>query len=79
MNEPAYVEWLAVEVVAKDYGVEVEWILRVEALGVLRQVDRRAGVVRIASSELDRLAAAVRWHLRLGMELELVAALLAER
>jgi len=71
------VEWLSVEVVARDYGVHVEWILRVEALGVLRHVERQSGGLRIATSDLDRLAAIVRWHLRLGLDLESAALLLA--
>jgi hypothetical protein len=77
MNAPRPIEWLTLEVVARDYGVAVEWILRVEAVGVLR-VERTAGTVRIAASELDRLAAAMRWHLHFGMDLEVVAALLVE-
>ena len=72
--EPA--EWLSIEVVAMTYSVDVDWILRVEALGALRHSERKAGAVRIAASDLDRIAAVVRWHLRLGLELETAVALL---
>lgn len=69
--------WLTLEVVARTYGVEVEWILRVQSLGALRQTEQQAGGLRIAASELDRLARLVRW-VRLGLDLDLAVALLAD-
>ncbi|MEZ5963536.1 MAG: hypothetical protein R3F56_06790 [Planctomycetota bacterium] len=70
-------QWLSIEVVARTYGVEVEWILRVQSLGVLRRAEADAGRLRIAVSELDRLAQLIRWY-RLGVDLELAVALLAD-
>ncbi|HLU38408.1 MAG TPA: hypothetical protein VK081_03430 [Planctomycetota bacterium] len=74
----AEVRWIAFEAVARIYRVDVEWLLRAEDLGVLPNVERRAGTALLPADDLDRVAAAVRWHLHFGVDLDVIAALLSE-
>src|SRR5690606_22246564 len=74
----AEVRWIAFEAVARIYRVDVEWLLRAEDLGVLPNVERRAGTALLPADDLDRVAAAVRWHRHFGVDLDVIAALLSE-
>jgi hypothetical protein len=73
MNEP---RWISVEAVARCYDVELDWLLLVVDSGALRGVQQRDNQLRIAENELDRIAAAVRWHRHLALEMEVVTAML---
>lgn len=66
--------WIAITVVAQIYGVETDWLVRIEEMGLVR-VERRQAVALLASADLDRIAAAVRWNRHLGIDLETVAAM----
>ena len=70
--------WIAIEVVARCYDVEIDWLLLVVDSGVLLGVQLRDNQLRIAEGELDRIAAAVRWHRHLALEMETVTAMLLQ-
>ena len=60
---------------AACYRVELRWVEEVYASGLLGPGERAGAEVALTDAELDRLAAIVRWHRHLGLELDVVAAL----
>lgn len=69
-------EWIAIEIVAQCYGVDIAWLMRVAELGVLHRVEHHGDRLQIAAAEMDRIAAVVRWHRHLDVDLETVAVML---
>jgi len=70
--------YLSLERVADCYQVELTWIEEIRARGLLGEVLVVEGSPALAAEDLDRLAAILRWHRHHGLDLELVAALLAD-
>ena len=64
------------EAAAECYRVEVAWIERVVAAGVLGPGERTGERVALVATDLDRLARILRWHRHHGLDLETVLALL---
>jgi len=70
--------FVTLESAAECYHVEASWIERVYSHGLLGPGERIGGSIAVPASELDRLAAVLRWHLHYGLDLEAVAALLGD-
>jgi hypothetical protein len=68
--------YVTVESAAECYRVDVRWIEEVRRHGVLGPAELVGGAQGIPVSALDRLAAVLRWHRHLGLDLETAAALL---
>lgn len=78
MNSDRAPEWIAIDIVAQSYGVDIEWLLQAADLGVLHGIEQRGDRLHIAATEMDRIAAAVRWHRHLEVDLETIAILLVQ-
>jgi hypothetical protein len=63
--------------VAECYRIEPERVEEFHAAGLIGGGERVEGALAVPAAELDRLAAVLRWHRHLGLELEAIAALLA--
>ena len=70
--------FVTVESAAACYRVEARWIEEIHGRGWLGPAERVEGGLALPVRQLDRLAALVRWHRHLGLELEAAAALLAD-
>lgn len=70
--------FVTLESAAECYQVEPRWIEEVYRHGFLGRGERVGGALAVPAAELDRLAAILRWHRHLGVELEAVVALLAD-
>ena len=70
--------FVTLETAAECYHVEERWIEQVCRHGALGPARRVGGSLAMPVSELDRLAAILRWNRHHGLELEAVVALLAE-
>lgn len=70
--------FVTVEVAAECYHVEVRWLEDVCARGYLCRLERIGGALALPVSELDRLAALLRWHRHHGLDLDTVVALFAD-
>lgn len=68
--------FVTLESAAECYRVELRWVEEVYASGGLGLGERVGGSTAIAASELDRLAAVLRWHRHYGLDLETALALL---
>jgi hypothetical protein len=68
--------YVTLEAAADCYRVEARWLERLHEEGLLARAERVEGALALPASELDRLAAILRWHRHLGVELEVVRALL---
>jgi hypothetical protein len=62
---------------AACYRVEARWIEEVSRRGLVAAPEHVGEALALPVRELDRLAALLRWHRHLGLELEAAAALLA--
>jgi hypothetical protein len=70
--------FVTLETAAECYHVEARWIEEVHRHGLLGRAERVTGSLAFPAAELDRLAAILRWHRHLGLDLDTVTALLAE-
>lgn len=71
--------FVQVEVVARSYGCDVTWLVRVHARGLLPATPvPGTEPLTIAVEDLDRVAKLIRWHLQLGVDLDLLEALLRQ-
>jgi GAF domain-containing protein len=68
--------FVTLETAAECYGVELCWIERVYAEGLLGPGERVGPSLAFPAAELDRLAAVLRWQ-HLGLDLDTVSALLS--
>ncbi len=68
--------FVTLEAVAECYRVEVRWVEEVYAEGLLGPGERVGRSIAVPAAELDHLAALLRWHRHLGLDLDAVAALL---
>lgn len=69
--------YLSLEVVAEVYEVQVTWLREVVDAGVLGDERARSGPPRIAAALLDRVAAVVRLHRTIGLDVDAIALWLA--
>lgn len=65
--------WIRLEVVAEIYEVRVLWIREVYEYGLLGPGIEEGSTVKIAATQLDRVAQVVRLHGTLGLGLESMA------
>jgi hypothetical protein len=70
--------FVTLETAAECYHVEARWLEEVHSRGLLARAERVTGSLAFPAAELDRLAAILRWHRHLGLDLDTVTALLAE-
>jgi hypothetical protein len=70
--------FVTLESAAECYRVETRWIEEVYAEGLLGHGERVGGSIAVRAAELDRLAAILRWHRHLGLELDAVRALFVD-
>lgn len=68
--------FVTLESAAACYQVELRWVEEVYDLGLLGPGERVGSALAVRASELDHLAAALRWHRHHGLALESVLALL---
>lgn len=78
-RRPRYLEvhgeaFVTIEAAAECYRVEARWIEQVWAEGLLAG-ERVEGALALPATELDRLAAILRWHRHHGLDLDAVRAL----
>lgn len=70
--------FVTLESAAECYRVEARWIEEIHRRGLLGPAERVGEVLALPARQLDRLAAILRWHRHLGLELEAAAAFLAD-
>jgi hypothetical protein len=70
--------FVTLETAAECYQVETRWIEEVYSHGLLGRGERVGSSLAVPVSELDRLAAVLRWHRHHGLDLDAVLALLAD-
>jgi hypothetical protein len=70
--------FVTLEAAAECYRVEARWLEEVHRHGLLARAERVTGSLAFPAAELDRLAAILRWHRHLGLDLDTVVALLAD-
>jgi hypothetical protein len=78
---PLYVEvrgecFVTLASAAECFRVEVRWIEEVTRRGLFGRSERVGDELAFPARDLDRLAALLRWHRHLGLELETALALL---
>lgn len=81
-SEQIYIEgdlYLSLETVAEIYHVEVLWLREVYDFGLLGSGVDSGRVIHIQAVQLDRVAAIVRWHVGLGLDVEAISLALADR
>ena len=71
--------YLNLETVAEIYHVEVLWLREVYDFGLLESSVDSGTVIHIQATQLDRVAAIVRWHVGLGLDIEAISLALAHR
>jgi len=82
MSDRVYIEgnlYLSLETVAEIYHVEVLWLREVYDFGLLESCVEAGTVIHIQATQLDRVAAIVRWHVGLGLDVEAISLALAHR
>jgi len=67
--------FVTLEGAAECYRVEARWLEEVYAEGLLGRGERVAGSIAVPVSELDRLAAILRWHRYHGLDLDALSVL----
>ena len=68
--------FVTLESAAECYQVEARWVEEVYEYGLLGAGERVGSALAVRARELDRLAAILRWHRHLGLELEAILPLL---
>lgn len=68
--------FVTLESAAECYQVEVRWVEEVYDNGLLGQGEKVGPSLAVRATQLDRLAAILRWHRHHGLELEAILALL---
>lgn len=70
--------FVTLEGAAECYQVELRWIEEVYRRGGLGRAERVGASLALPVTELDRLAAILRWHRYYGLDLEAALAFLAD-
>jgi len=70
--------FVTLETASECYRVELTWLEEVHRHGLLGPAERVGGALVFPASDLDRIAAILRWHRHHGVELETVVAFLAD-